>query len=141
MKQLIEILLLVIVPTAWALYDDRKGDKHPNKDWIGIGIIMVISSFWVGLSEMLWLMMVKGLCVSYAGFLLFFPPFMNWVLIKEENGVKGFINAKHKIIHCLDHLSLTAIPDKWKWYRAIPWYIRISGYLLLFVLSIIWFVS
>jgi hypothetical protein len=139
MKQFIEILLLVIVATVWALYDDRKGDKHPNKDWIGIGIIMVVSSIWVGLSEMSWLMMVKGLCVAYAGFLLFFPPMINFLLMRISFKNLHRIELDD-IVYCFRHLSPTSVPDKWKWYRAIPWYVRILVYLLLFVLSIIWFV-
>lgn len=142
----IEIILLVIAPLSYALWNGRNGIKHPAKDQVIIvGIIMLVSSFWIGVAEMSWLMIVKGICVSYAGYLLFFPPLMNFVrVIRWNKGLESHIwvngEIKKTIVYCLDHLSDTAIPDKWRFYRAIPWQIRIAGYLVVFVISIIWFV-
>ena len=139
--KLLSILLLVIPPIAYALWNGRNGISHPARDQvIVVGIIMLVSSFWIGVSEMSWLMIVKALAVSYAGYLLFFPPLMNAVRLNKTLKKVHLKWDRYDIIWCLSHLSDTAIPDKWKLYRAIPWPVRLGVYLALFVVAVLWFV-
>lgn len=160
MKHFIEILLLVIPPLAFKLWRDRNGRKHPDPNGVlNVAMVMYLSitlvrfiSLVAGWDEfgknvndvVFWY--VKALAVSYTGYLLLFPPFMNFVrVLRWQKGLDKTMGGKTDyskfIIYCLDHLSDTAIPDKWKWYRALGWKVRIISYFILFLASIVWFIQ
>jgi hypothetical protein len=152
MKNFLEILILIIPPVAYALWNGRNGLKHPNyRQARTVAYIMFFSvtfvrfiALWNGsipfakdVSDVLtWYL--KAFVVSITGMGLFFPPLMNWVLTRK-NMFWNYGTFWHKVKYCLDHLSPTAVPDKYflKW--GIPWQIRLAIYLTLFILSVIWF--
>lgn len=113
MNEIIAVLLLC-VPLIWELIDDKKGDIHPNNDWIIRGGLMLIAS---GLT----LLFVdrgffQALSFSFGIFSLFFPYLYNIF-----NKKKPWWN----------YLNNTAFPDNWEIWRLTPWPARI------FILAIV----
>lgn len=100
-----ELLYILILssPLIWELFDDKKGDTHPNNDWIIRGSIMIASSVLVSLLSTK--SFLQGLIMSFGIFTLFFPYLYNIF-----NKRKPWYN----------YWSKTAIPDKWISWMA--WY-------------------
>jgi hypothetical protein len=89
-------LLILCSPLIWELFDDRKGDIHPNNDWLVRGSIMLAASSIVTffVDRTFW----QALMMSFGIFTLFFPYLYNIF-----NNKKPWYN----------YWSKTAIPDKW----------------------------
>lgn len=97
------LLSVLAAPIIWELEDDKKGDVHPNNDWVMRGAIMVASALIASILGTK--SFVQCLVMSFGIFTLFFPYFYN-ILNKK----KPWYN----------YWSKTAIPDKWiSW---MPWY-------------------
>lgn len=135
------ITLLFPMPTEG--YRDRKGDAHPNSDWITRGIFCCISGLLV---SFLWnqrtdLIIMDAIRFSFVSSLLFaalFPYYINWVHLKNKvtsyktyrinNGKSwvytypyGTLTKKEIFDHVVGHLSDTAWPDKTWWWRRLGW--------------------
>lgn len=119
---ILEILsiLILAIPLAWELWDDRNGDDHSkNDDWILRGLLMIVCSIAV------WFInshhnFLQALFLSFAMFTALFPYLINIILYK-----RGVISN----LKWWDHLSNKAIPDKW--ISFIPWQIRMVMYLII----------
>lgn len=112
----IEILCILLLssPMLVELYNDRNGDHHPNNDWMLRGLLMLVSAlivFFIHPHKNF----LQGLLLSFGIFLLFFPYLINIVHYQR----KVIIDSRW-----WDHLSSTAIPDKWYWWSNTPWYGR-----------------
>jgi len=113
MNEIISLLILCS-PLIWELFNDKKGDIHPNNDWVIRGGIMIIASIIVSLfiDQTFW----QALAMSFGIFTLFFPYLYN-ILNKK----KPWYN----------YWSKTAIPDKWiswmKWYVVMFFLLWIFG--------------
>lgn len=154
MKHLIEALILVIPPVIYKLYRDRNGNSHPDPQGVlSVAVVMFICVtlarlhyIWyegapfviVTTSGILW-WYLKAFMVAVTGYGLMFQPLMNRVLNRKNVVFKKLI-LKDKLEYCFDHLSPTAIPDKWFLKYRIGWKLRLSIYLTLFIGSIVWFV-
>jgi hypothetical protein len=110
---LLLICLILLIPTAIELWDDRNGDNH--KDYRDI-IIRAIASYVVATvcavffkREGFFIDSLIYLYLSIGLFAFFFPPLMNIV-----HGKKKWWSA----------LSDKAWPDNADWYKNIPWYAR-----------------
>jgi len=141
--KLIEVLLLVFPAVGWALYNGRNGLIHPNfNQVIIVSIIMLVGSIWPALHTREWLTIPKALAVSITGYGLFFPPLMNYVLLltaRIKFNLKK-LSYRSDIIYCLDKLSPTAWPDKLFLKYRVHWIVRLVIYMVLFVLSLMFFV-
>lgn len=112
-------ILLLISPTAYAVWEDRKGDKHPNKDLVLISVIVVLMALLTALINPRISFIIdslRGASFAAGFFILFFAPAINIVLYK--NGIIS--NRKW-----WNHLSLTAWPDSESWWSQTPWYGRL----------------
>lgn len=148
MKEAIQILILITPPIAYKLYKDRRGFDHskPNIEIDFTAAIIVIDA---GLMNAFisppihWLFFIKCVTVSITGFALFFPPLFNLLWWEKSSITKViWINAldRTKWSYIFNHMSNVAIPDRWEWYRKVGPFVRIGFYLVLFSLSIIWYV-
>ena len=151
MKNFIEILILIIPPVAYALWNGRNGIKHPSYLQVAVvTIIMMSCAIGISTYELLtawperihslrWVH-IKCLAVSITGMGLFFPPLMNWVLGARKNIFWGHDGLFwDKVVHCLDKLSPTAWPDRLFLKFRVHWAVRLGVYLTLFIISVIWF--
>lgn len=113
---ILEILSVFILtfPLLIELWDDRHGDVHPNHDVIWRGILMVVCS---GLARLINPShnYFQALSLSVGIFTFFFPYLVNIKLLKNK-----VIQDKK----WWNHLSTTAIPDKWEWWSGTPWFGR-----------------
>jgi hypothetical protein len=150
MKNFIEILILIIPPVAYALWNGRNGISHPAvKQVLWVTIIMMscaigISTYelatqWpIKMASLRWVH-IKCLAVSITGYGLFFPPLMNFVLMKVS--LKNIHRVEwDDIRYCLDHLSPTAWPDRLLLKLRVHWAVRLGVYFGLFLVALIWFV-
>jgi hypothetical protein len=113
------LILLLTVPTLWALWDDRNGDKHPNHDLVMVTVLTFIVSTFTALINPLtiyWLDLLRGVVLAGAIYVSVFPYAVNYMLIK-----RGVINTRNK---WYNHLSKTAWPDRTGWWQATPWFGR-----------------
>ena len=108
-------LILLCIPLIWELVDDKKGDIHPNNDWLIRGGLMLLSSAIA--SYFTHRGFVQSLFLSFAIFSLFFPYLYNIF-----NKKKPWYN----------YLSKTAILDKWEYWSGIPWFARMFILLIVF---------
>lgn len=151
----LEILLLFTPAVIYALWNGRNGLKHPNPSQVKtVALIMIVcvsivrfiqicrhgAPFVMTPETILW-WYLKAFLVAVTGYGLFFNPLMNFVRFFYFNGktFKG-TNFKKLIIYCLDHLSPTAVPDKYFIKFRIGWNTRLIGYVALFVGAVTWFV-
>ncbi len=122
------ILLIVFLPVALAVWDDKDGDSHPNNDlWI-IGIFMFMLSTWLMIGDPSLLMLIKNMVVGITGFALFFPFIVNFVHYKR--GVT-------KSSNWWSHLSSKAWPDRLFLKYDIGWAMRLVLYLILFIIALL----
>lgn len=154
----LEILLLFTPAVIYALWNGRNGLKHPNPSQVKtVALIMLVcvsvvrfiqicrhgAPFVMTPETILW-WYLKPFLVAVTGYGLFFNPLMNAVLTIrkdiEHGGRWSKTEIKNFIIYCLDHLSPTAVPDKYFIKFKIGWKTRLIGYVALFVGSILWFV-
>lgn len=108
MNEIIALIILCI-PLIWELIDDKKGDLHPNKDWVIRGGLMLITSALTLLFVDRGFLQAFGM--SFGIFVLFFPYLYNIF-----NKKKPWYN----------YLSLTAFPDKLTIWRMTPWSVRMG---------------
>lgn len=134
-----EIILVItlLLPTAYALWDDRNGDKHPNRDWLIIGIAMFVCCVIVSVIDGRFgflFNMLRSVSLSLGMYVLIFDWAVVLMLVSRDvielkRGEKWY-----------NHFSNTAWPDRWDWWRWLPWYGRLFVRLWIFtVLAIIYF--
>ena len=112
-------VLILCLPTAWALYDDRNGDYHPNKDLYGVGAIMCVCVFvqlCISHVTPVWLTIIRGFVLSTGIYIAIFPYAVVALLRK-----RGIILKAAK---WWDYLSYSAWPDRLELWRGTPWYGR-----------------
>jgi hypothetical protein len=143
MKLLLECSALILPALIYAIRDDRRGDVHPNKDWVFTFMIMELACIGVSTFEyfsaypgswthLRWIN-IKCLCVSVSSFGLFFPLLFNWAWYR--NSAKNMSRLKYSFTH----LSPSAWPDKLFIKFKFSWWVRLCIYLTLFITSVIWF--
>lgn len=128
MKDFVFILLL-LTPTAYALYDDRDGDKHPNRDYIMIGITMIIASVVVALFDSrlgFWINMLRNLLMSFGLYSLIF----NWAVVYML--VKRKVIELPKGVKWYNYFSATTWPDNWFFWNQLSWWKRLLIQLWIF---------
>lgn len=153
MKAAISITILLFFPILYKMVKDWKGVKHPAPGEVGeLLMVMVICS---GAAELPLLdyshahgkhwdiiLFFKYLAVSMTGFQLFFPYLFNWHWSKAHTDIfslKQPYQFKYRLWYIFNHLSDTAIPDRWAAYRAMGWLGRLLLWSSLFGLSLWWF--
>lgn len=120
----LEILsfITLLIPTLYEAWNSRRGDKHPNHDLIRVGLLsLIVSGIVIIFNHRV--NFVQVIVLSLADFALFFPYLVNVLQMK-------FI-PNHKI-KWYDHLSKTAIPDKWEQWNQLNWIIRLLMVLIIF---------
>lgn len=139
MRIIIQILEIISFPALgtglyYALYDDRNGDKHPNHDWVAIGIVIAVSSICISLISQIelifnhqmfsWLRFgidnLRNAAMGLAICIIFFPWVVCYMLVTRKvielpRGNKWY-----------NHFSKTAIPDKWPWWCRLHWSVRFT---------------
>ena len=158
------LFLLNITPLYWEIKNDTNGDEHPNYDWERrmflcslVGVISAISIHWFSPWWEFLLFAVKYSVCCAGIFSAIFPYWVNYVHLKKgivviskdvsTKAYKGIIRyhfesltKKEIFIHVVSHLSDSAIPDKWKFWRKIGWVGRLIVYaFILTCSSILWF--
>lgn len=121
-------ILILTVPTIYAVWEDRNGDEHPNHDWVGILVVMVICSLVVGFIDgrMSFAMdFIRALCLSIAIYVLLFNWLIGYVLWK-----RGVIELKPGK-KWYNHYSKTAIPDKWMIWNTARWWQKLFFQILI----------
>lgn len=156
--KLLEILLLVLPITAWALWNDRNGDEHKTSNdifWECVFVIwmpILIRVFQVivlqypdakSLPE--WLSIYLPMyAVSITGFGLIFPYAFNWMWFNKTMKYSSIMYkckiSRLRVNYILTHLSQTAMPDKWFIKYNVHYLVRLSLYVTLFGLSVYWFI-
>lgn len=140
----LEILLLIVPALVFALRDDRRGDVHPNKDWVFTFMIMELACIAVSTFEyfsaypgswthLRWIN-IKCLVVSITSFGLFFPILFNWAWWRKSD------KTVQRLKYSFTHLSPKAWPDRWFIKFRIGWKTRLIGYVALFVVAVTLFV-
>jgi archaellum biogenesis protein FlaJ (TadC family) len=117
-------ILVLLFPVIWECWDDRDGDDHggKNDDWILRGLLMLVGSMIVFLIHPT-KNFFQALFLSFAMFTLIFPYAVN--IVQYKRGVTH--DPKW-----WDHLSKTAIPDKWDAWSGLHWSIRLILMLMFF---------
>lgn len=143
MINLLSIILLVLPSVSLKLYRDRNGVKHPDPE----GVAWVLTCWMLGFiavafiqyphESMPHVLLLKCLAVSFTGHGLLFTYLFNILWAYKTNPSAPF---RIKQFYVLNHLSDSAIPDKWQWWRSLGPYGRLAVYLVCFVLSILWFI-
>lgn len=145
MKEAIQILLLITPPIAYKLYKDKDGFDH-TKSNTEINFTAAIISLDCCLMNAFIspahhvLFFLKCLAVSITGFALFFPPLFN-LMWSYKMFTKKYFKNESRLRYIFTHMSDEAPPDSWEWYRKVGPFVRITIYILLFSLSIYWYVS
>jgi hypothetical protein len=144
--KLLEILLLIIPPLAWKLWKDRNGTKHPNHDLIYVALRMTIAVFIIRVCHFKIDTFIDSLtlaskcyAVSITGFGLLFPYAFNFMWYQKYFS-RYTILAPDRWYYVLNHLSETAIPDKYFLKYNVHWTVRLGVYIALFVLALIMFI-
>lgn len=124
----------------YAIWDDRKGDKHPNHDLVSIGIVMVTTALAVALFRQMhppwrWkeflIDVPRGTCVELGWFLGLFNWAINWILWK-----RGVIQLRLGE-EWYNHFSKSAWPDKWPFWNRLHWSIRFAIQSSAFIVGLI----
>ncbi len=109
------MILLFLIPTLLAVYEDRNGDKHPNIDLLITGCFMLYISLAAFLLVGDWKVLITANLHQIGLFIFVFPYLVNYVHFKRG------VTSDPK---WWNHMSKSAVPDKWPiWYKR-PWYIR-----------------
>lgn len=141
--KLLEILILIVPAVVYALWNGRNGVNHP-----AIKQVIIVSAI-IGIVQLCQfsfpheyslLMYVKGVLVSITGYALIFPYAFNWYWFNKQYSNTDLEHG-NRLSYILNHLSKTAIPDKWFIKYKISWQVRLIGYLVLFIASIVWFIQ
>lgn len=146
----IAILIILLCPTWIETRKDRKGNKHPNHDWVYTLIFCIVTGCLVSFSihQLDIEFMVR---YSVASGFLFWAVFSYWNnLVELKNGTTTYakipklhiysyrlLTWKEVLDHVVNHLSGTAWPDKTKWWRAIGWFGRLVVYLVFLTVAIL----
>lgn len=112
-------ILILGTPAVWALYDDRNGDKHPNRDLVKVTIITFVAAPFVALIDphtTFLLDTIRALVLAGGIYVAVFPYAVNFMLWK-----RGILNTST----WWDHLSATAWPDRLGIWQQTPWYGRV----------------
>ena len=148
MKEAISIFILLFFPILYKMVKDWNGfDHRSNSEFLTTAFLIFFNSLLMaGLkmhrdgTEMF--LLLKCIVVSITGFQLIFPYLFNlhWVNRKENQGwVIDHPKLSNKIWYIFNHLSDSAVPDKWPIYRKLGWFGRFALWLTLFLLSVKWF--
>lgn len=124
-SQFITILLLS-VPLFVELWYDRKGDHHPNHDWLYRAFAVVWMSIFSALllpKLGFWIDFLRGVMLSSGIFILFFPYLINIILVHNR------IITDHR---WWDHLSGKAWPDRLQIWAETPWLVRMFVLVIIF---------
>ena len=128
-------VLLLLCPLAYALWEDRDGDSHPNNDLLDILIIGVVAALSVATIHPMqprfvdWLLdALRAGVFSASCYIALFPYLVN--IMHYKRGV----TADRR---WWDHLSLTAWPDKWWLWRELHWSVRMILLILILATSTI----
>lgn len=123
------LIILLLMPTVWALWDDRNGDVHPNNDLLMIGLLIVVFSIVVAAVDPLTTFrfdLIRCLVLSSALYITLFPYAVNYMM--QRRGIY------YSRIKWYSHLSKTAWPDKLPLWSGTPWFVRM--FVLFIILSI-----
>lgn len=148
MKEAISIFILLFFPIMYKMVKNWRGTVHPNKgEFEGLSTVIIICAITVRWANIIFFDMplgpnawgvikylIKAILVSACGFQLIFPYLINW----RMSHLYGY-GPESRIEAIFKHLSDVAVPDKYKWYRKIGWLGRLSLWIILFTLSLIWF--
>lgn len=164
---MIRLILLLILnslwpaPLRWEIKNDAYGEhkKHPNYDWERrtvlcalTGVLASCALTWIEHHDWQWTLWnaVKYSLCSAAIFIAVFPYAINYIHLKNHvtraKTTKGyleyqFLTRKEIIHHVLTHLSDSAVPDKYEWYRRLGPIGRLIAYDLLLIASVwLWMV-
>lgn len=110
------IIITLCIPLGYAIWEDRKGDKHPNHDWVIIGIIMVVVSFIAAFIDgrfNIWFNWFRSFMLSFGIYAALFDYGVSFMYLISKK-VERKVNP-------LTHLSDTAWPDRTPWWRALGW--------------------
>jgi len=105
------MILLFLIPTFMAVLMDKDGDKHPNYDLIVIGYFMLYHSFVTCfvIHKYQYDLFIPATLHQIGLFIFVFPYLVNYVHFKRK------VTSDPK---WWDHLSKSAVPDKWPiWYK------------------------
>ncbi len=143
-------LILIVPPTGIKLIKDRNGIQHPDPGEAWFVALICVASGGIAciLNDSLSLWgWFRATSVSCGSFWLLFPYLFNWYWWHKT--IKPY-NTPHKIgnytlyystyklwWYVVDHLSDTAIPDKWPVWRKIGWFGRLLVYLIIFTITVI----
>ena len=114
-------ILLLILPTVWELINDRKGDAHPNNDWMYRGLLMLLASGAVAIIHPE-KNFIQCFLLSFGVFAFFFTYLVNIVHLCYG------VTEDRK---WWNHLSKNAFPDNIQMWADTPWYGR------MFILAVI----
>lgn len=144
MINLLCIILLVLPSVSLKLYRDRNGRRHPDPDGvlelIYIWSICALFAWYIRhelhheTSALIRLLMCYA--VSFTGHGLFFTYTYNWMWFYKYYNIKYFSLPKY----IFTHLSDSAVPDRWKFWRSLGPYGRLAVYILIFTAAVTWFV-
>lgn len=127
-------VLILCTATGWALYDDRNGDKHPNRDLWTVFILSLVTSAIVAVLDQRaahWFDVIRSIVLSGAIYVSVFPFAVNYMLWK-----RGILNTRT----WWNHLSPTAWPDRLPVWRQTPWYGRaLFAAIILIAAGIVYF--
>lgn len=134
------IILLVAPSVSLKLYRDRNGRRHPDYE----GVAWVLTCWMLGFISVAFIqyphesmphvLLFKCLAVSFTGHGLFFTYIYNWMWFYKYYNIKYFSLPKY----IFTHLSDSAIPDRWQWWRSLGPYGRLAVYLVCFGSAITW---
>lgn len=148
MINLLCIILLVLPSVSLKLYRDRNGRRHPDPE----GVAWVLTCWMLGFiavaliqyphESMPHVLLLKCLAVSFTGHGAIFNYAFNalWINKASHSGFDRQQWFEYRVHYVLNHLSDSAVPDRWQWWRSLGPYGRLAVYLVCFVISILWFV-
>jgi hypothetical protein len=144
------VLSILLIPILTELQDDKSGDIHPNYDWVvRVMLMTVFGSFCTVLrpiNEYFFLSVALYAGASALFFTALFDYCMNYVHLKNHvtayrtiGGVRipfNLLSKREVVLHCLNHLSKTAWPDKTRLWIAIKWQGRLIVKLICLALGL-----
>lgn len=122
-------IILLLIPTAYAVYNDRDGDVHPNNDWVQIGVVMLVCCLVVSFVDTHLNMLANLLRTFLMSFGLYCLLF-NWaVVIMLVNRGKIELPKGKK---WYQHFSKNTWPDNWFFWNQLSWWKRLLIQLWIF---------
>ncbi len=109
------LIPILTAPLIWELINDKKGDVHPNNDWLMRGMIMVAGSIIVSLIGNK--NVLQAFALSFGLFFLLFDYLFNII---------------HKKPKWWSYLNTTAFPDNIAQWSGSSWYARLLIRLIVF---------